>query len=156
MITHRRMVAVTISILAIFAISWRAVRSAEAAENAKEEMMKVEEERNQALQTGDVATLDRIYSDDLVYSNVSGKLLTKAQHLADLKGKTLHFISFAHEDVQATMHGDSGVVTGISKSVVEYQGEVSHAQRRFLNVFAKRDGRWQVVAHFELNIPDKQ
>jgi ketosteroid isomerase-like protein len=155
MITRRRMVAVTLSVFTFFAIAWRTAKSAMPPDNAKDEMMKVEEERNQALQKGDAAALDRIYSDDLVYSNVTGALLTKAQHLADVKAKTLHFISFKHEDVQATTHGDSGVVTGISTSVVEYKGDVSHSHRRFLNVFAKKNGRWLCVAHFEINIPEK-
>jgi ketosteroid isomerase-like protein len=153
--TRRRMIAVTFSLLAIFGIAWRASRSAAAAENATEEIMKVDEERNVALQKGDVATLDRIYSDDVVYANASGALLTKTQHLAELKGRTLNFRSFVHENVQVTVHGDTGLLTGISKSVVEYQGSVSSSNRRFLNVFNKRDGRWMVVGHFETNISEK-
>src|SRR5690348_6880312 len=103
--TRRRMVAVALPVLAFFAIAWRTARSAAPPEDAKEEIIKVDEERNQALQKGDVATLDRIYSDDLVYTNASGVLLTKAQHLGDLKGRSLNFISFKHEDVQVTVHG---------------------------------------------------
>jgi ketosteroid isomerase-like protein len=153
--TRRRMVAVALSVLAFFAIAWRAARSAAPPENATDEILKVDEERNQALQKGDVATLNRIYSDDVVYANASGALLTKAQHLAELKGRTLNFRSFKHENVQVTVHGDSGVLTGISKSVVEYQGSVSSSNRRFLNVFSKKDGHWLVVAHFETNISEK-
>ena len=153
--TRRRMVAVTLSILAFFAIAWRTARSAAPPESATDEILKVDEERNQALQKGDVATLDRIYSDDVVYANASGALLTKAQHLAELKGRTLNFRSFVHENVQVAVHGDTGVLTGISKSVVEYQGSVSSSNRRFLNVFNKRDGHWLVVAHFETNISEK-
>jgi ketosteroid isomerase-like protein len=153
--TRRRIAAVALSILAIFTIAWRTARTAAAAENAKEEVLKVEEQRNQALQSGDTALLGSIYSDDLVYSNVAGTLLTKEEHLAEFKGKTLHFISFAHDNVQVTMHGDSAVLTGISKSVVDYRGEVSHSHRRFVNFYAKKDGRWLCVAHFEQNIPEK-
>ena len=91
----------------------------------------------------------------MIYANASGALLTKAQHLAELKGRTLNFRSFKHEDVQVTVHGDTGALTGISKSVVEYQGSVSSSNRRFLNVFVKKDGRWQCVAHFETNISEK-
>ena len=68
-----------------------ASRSAAPPENATDEILKVDEERNQALQKGDVATLDRIYSDDVVYANASGALLTKAQHLAELKGQDSKF-----------------------------------------------------------------
>lgn len=153
--TRRRMYAGAFSILAFFAIVSRTAGKAAPAENTKEEVLKVDEERNQALQKGDTATLDRIYSDDLVYANATGALLTKAQHLADIKARKLIFRSFKHEDVEATLHGDTGVVTGISKSVVEYQGSVSSSNRRFLNVFVKKDGRWLCVAHFETNISEK-
>ena len=149
------MFAVTLSVLAFFTIAWRTARSAAPPEDAKDEIIKVDEERNQALQKGDVATLDRIYTDDLVYSNATGVILTKAQHLADLKSKGLNFKSFKHEDVQVTVHGDTGFLTGISKSVVEFHGSVSSNARRFLNVFVRKDGKWKVAAHFEANMPDK-
>jgi ketosteroid isomerase-like protein len=149
------MVTVLLSVLAFVAVAWRAA-SVAAAENAKEEILKVDEERNVALQNGDVTTLDRLYADDLVYANASGARLTKAQHLADLKARTLHFISFKHEDVQAVVHGDTGMVTGVSKSEVEYKGSVSKSNRRFLNVFSKINGHWLVVGHFETNISEKE
>src|ERR1700674_2130664 len=98
--TRRRMVAVVLSVLAFFAIAWRTARSAAPPENMTDEILKVDDERNQALQKGDIATLDRIYSDDLVYTNATGSLLTKAHHLAELKRRSLNFISFKHEDGQ--------------------------------------------------------
>ena len=150
--TRRRIAAAALSAIAFFAIVWRATETA-AAENAKAEVLKVEEIRNQALQSGDAVALGNIYSDDLVYANVSGTLLTKAEHLAEFKARTLHFVSFAHDNVEVTVHGDSAVLTGISKSVVDYRGEISHSQRRFMNVYAKQNGRWLCVAHFEQNIP---
>jgi ketosteroid isomerase-like protein len=154
--TRRRMIAATLSVLVFWGIAWRAGRSAAAAENATDEVLKADEERNEALRKSDVATLDRIYSDDLVYANATGALLTKQQHLADLKGKTLHFISFQHEDVKAVVHGDTGLVSGISKSEVEYKGSVSKSNRRFLNVFSKINGHWLCVGHFETNISEKE
>jgi ketosteroid isomerase-like protein len=153
--TRRRMFVFMLGISAFFGIAGSASRSATPPENAKEEVLKADEVRNDALQKGDVAALEQIYSDDLVYANASGARLTKAQHLADIKARKLIFRSFKHEDVDATVHGDTGVVTGISKSVVEYQGTVSSSNRRFMNVFVKKDSRWLCVAHFETNISDK-
>ncbi len=152
--TRRRMGAVLLSVLFIFTIAWRTAKSATPPANDKEEIIKVDEVRNQALQKGDAATLDRIYTDDLVYSNASGAMLTKAQHLADVKSRGLNFRSFKHEDVQVTVHGDTGFLTGISKSVVELHGTVSGGSRRFLNVFVKKDGQWLVAAHFEATIEE--
>jgi len=154
--TRRRLIAITLSVFTLFAIAWRVARSAAPPEDLRDEVMKMEDERNQALQKGDIATLERIYSDDLVYTNATGALLTKSQHLAELKSRGLNFRAFKHEDVQETIHGDTGFVTGISKSVVEYRGSVSTGSRRFLNVFVKKDGRLQLVAHVEANLPESK
>jgi ketosteroid isomerase-like protein len=147
--TRRRMAVLFAGVLALFAVAWRTAISAAPPEDAKDEILKVDEERNQALQKGDIETLSRIYSDDLVYANASGVLLTKEQHLADIKARKLSFRSFKHDDVQVTVHGDMGILTGISTSAVEYHGMVSSSPRRFLNVFVKKDGRWLCAAHFE-------
>ena len=152
---RRQLGAFIAAILALLAIVKSTVRNVAAEANAKEEILKIDEERNQALQKGDIATLDRIYSDDLVYANATGALLTKAQHLADLKGRALNFKSFKHDDVQVTVHGDTGILTGISTSAVEFHGTVSSSPRRFLNVFVKKDGRWLCAAHFETPVVSK-
>ena len=53
------MIAVTLSVFALFAFAWRTARSATPPDDGRAEVMKLEEERNQALQTGDIATLER-------------------------------------------------------------------------------------------------
>jgi ketosteroid isomerase-like protein len=145
----RRNLFVMISAVAVLCVAGYTVAAAVGDANLKDEVMKAEEARNQALPHGDVAALDHIYADDLIYTNATGALLTKAQHLADLKGRTLNFRSFQHDDVQVTVHGNTGIVTGISTSAVDYKGTVSSSPRRFVNVYAKQDGRWLCVAHME-------
>jgi ketosteroid isomerase-like protein len=145
----RRIVFFTLSAVAFLGLIGYAVKAIADVGAIKDEVLKAEEERNQALPKGDVAALDRIYAEDLVYTNATGALLTKAQHLADLKGRTLNFRSFKHDDVQVTVHGNTGIVTGISTSAVDYKGTVSSSPRRFVNVYAKQDGRWLCVAHME-------
>src|ERR1700680_766288 len=51
------------------------------AEQIKRDVLKVEEERAQALEKGDLAVLNRILADDYEYVNVLGELNTKAQRL---------------------------------------------------------------------------
>jgi ketosteroid isomerase-like protein len=145
----RRIVFFTLFAVAFLGLVEYAAKAAADAGEIKDEVLKAEEARNQALPHGDVAALDRIYADDLVYTNAAGALLTKAQHLADLKGRTLNFRSFKHDDVQVHVHGNTGIVTGISTSAAEYKGTVSSSPRRFVNVYVKQDGRWLCVAHME-------
>jgi ketosteroid isomerase-like protein len=145
----RRLLPVTLSVVAILGVARYTVIAAVGDANLKDEVLKAEEARNQALPKGDVEALDRIYADDLVYTNATGALLTKSQHLADLKGRTLNFRSFKHDDVEVHVHGNTGIVTGISTSAVDYQGTINSSPRRFVNVYSKQDGRWLCVAHME-------
>jgi uncharacterized protein (TIGR02246 family) len=123
----------------------------QATRDLKNEVLKIEEERNQALQKGDAEELDRIYTDDLVYTNARGFVLTKAQHLADIRAKNLKLTSMEHSDVEVRVHGNTGIVTGISTSLVEYKGVASSSPRRYVNVYVKEDGMWRCAVHFETN-----
>lgn len=115
----------------------------------KNEVLRIEEERSQALQKGDAAALDRIYTKDLVYTNALGNVLTKAQHLADIRARNLKFTSFKHSDVEVRVHGSTGIVTGISTSLVEYNGITSSHPRRYVNVYVKENGQWRCAVHVE-------
>jgi ketosteroid isomerase-like protein len=145
----RRLLLFALSVVAVLGLAKYAVRSAAAEGDLKAEILKVDEERNQALQKGDVTYLSSLYSDDLVFTNARGEVLTKAQHLAELKARKLAFQSFKHSDVQVRIHGNTGILTGLSTSVVVTNGTVSSSPRRFLNLFIKEDGRWRCAGHFE-------
>jgi ketosteroid isomerase-like protein len=145
----RRLLLFALSAVAVLGLAKYAVKSAAAEGDLKDEILKVDEERNQALQKGDVAFLSSLYSDDLVFTNARGEVLTKAQHLAELKSRKLAFQSFKHSDVQVRVHGNTGILTGLSTSAVVNNGTVSSSPRRFLNLYVKEDGRWRCAGHFE-------
>lgn len=149
----RRYILVALCAIAFLGVARWTVKSAAAADDIKEdikdEVMKAEDARNAVLPKGDVAALDKIYADDLVYTNARGETLTKAQHLADVKGRTLSFVSFKHSDVSVHVYGNTGIVTGISTSAVSYNGVVSSSPRKFVNVYVKQGGRWLCAAHTE-------
>jgi len=119
-------------------------------ENVKQELLNISDEREQALAKGDVTALDRIDADDLVYTNWRGVTLTKAQHQADVKARNISFqTNFQHSGVQVIIHGNTGIVTGESATKVTYKGAVMNGTRKFVNVFAKENGTWRCVVHFE-------
>jgi len=119
----------------------------------KNEVLKVEQEQDQAVAASDIKTLDRIWADNLVYTAPNGELLTKAQHLAEFQSGIRKFETMKHDDFNVRVYGDSVVVlTGRSTSMLLYNGEVSEGPRRFTNVFVKMDGRWQLVSHHVTNV----
>jgi ketosteroid isomerase-like protein len=148
----RRSIVIALCAVSFFGLARWTMKNAAAAEDLKAEVLKAEAARNEALPKGDVAALEKIYADDLAYANATGAMLTKEQHLAQVKARTLHFVSFQHSDVQVHIVGDTGIVTGISTSAVSYNGKVSTHPRRFMNVYVKTDGRWLCAAHMETPI----
>lgn len=123
----------------------------ESAEQIKEEILQVEHQRNQAMLTRDTAVLNRMYADDLAWTNPSGESLTKAQVLADLRTGRQKFFSIKHDQIQFHIYGNTVLVNGRSRSALEYRGKVSRTvTRRFLNVYTKEGGEWRLIAHHQV------
>lgn len=129
-----------------------APNDADAVEEAKTEVLKVDAERDQALQKGDVDALDRMYADGMVFTNGKGELFNKAQFLANFRSRKLSVNVLRHDDYRVHIYGDTAVITARSTSDLEYQGKVYSNPRRFTNVYVKQKGRWMLVVHDETDV----
>ena len=119
-------------------------------EKIKQEVLKVENERNNAVLHADIALLKRIYTADLVYVNAYGQTLTEAQHLSDLRTGTTKMIALRHDHVRVRVYGDGvGIVTGRSTSVLEYGGKTFVHPRVFTDILVKLNGQWRFTVHHE-------
>ncbi|MBZ5659951.1 MAG: nuclear transport factor 2 family protein [Acidobacteriia bacterium] len=145
----RRFLMVALVAVAFLGVARWTVKNAAAADDLKAELMKAEDARNEALPKGDVAALEKLYADDVVYTNARGETLSKTAHLTEIKGRKLAFQSFKHDDVSFHIYGTTGIVTGVSRSVVVNNGVVSNTPRKFVNVYSKVDGKWLCVGHTE-------
>jgi Domain of unknown function (DUF4440) len=68
--------------------------------------------RFQAMTEVDLPALERLLSNDLVYTHASGWRQSKTEFLASLRSGELVYHSFASESQQAKAHGDTMPVTG--------------------------------------------
>ena len=121
-------------------------KATESAEAATREVLKVDDQFNQAVQAKDTQTLQRILADDLSWI-ARGDRLNKSQVIADVASENLHFKSLTHDSLQIKIIGNTAIVTGHSSSVLDYKGKLFDAPRLFTNVYMKIGGRWQLVAH---------
>jgi uncharacterized protein (TIGR02246 family) len=112
-----------------------------------DEIRAVELERNRAILAGDVATLERLTSDDYTFINQRGELRTKAEILQGFKTGSFRYAARDVSDLVIRVYGDSAaVVTGRAvqhgtENSKDYSGE-----NRFTRVYVKQDGRWASVA----------
>jgi hypothetical protein len=122
------------------------------AEGAKQLVLQVEDQMNQAILQKDTAVLARIYADRMIYINGTGKVFNKSQALADYKSGNNTLLQLNHHDIRLQSYGNTIVLTGRSDSAVRYEGEVIEIPRQFTNVFLLLDGRWQIISHQVTNI----
>jgi ketosteroid isomerase-like protein len=100
----------------------------------------------EALVQKDVAKLETIWSDDYTFVNGHGRLLTKADRIADIKSGHSSLDSVRHEDTPTvTVHGNTVLVLSHVTLVGKYSGREVSGEFRSLHVWLKNDGRWQLV-----------
>ena len=126
--------------------------SAEKVEAIKQEVMKLDEQVHEADARADTRFLERVYADDLVWT-ARGDVLNKAQVLADFKTGNDKLQKIDHYDIHAYVYTNTVILTGRSKSTVEYKGKISKGPRLFTQVYVKLDGRWQLVSHQVTDVP---
>jgi ketosteroid isomerase-like protein len=116
---------------------------------AEQEVLKVENDWNQALVRRDTASLQRFYADEYLYTDPDGLVWDRTKDLANLtSGSAARFSAYKLDDTKVHIYGDVAVVTGrntITGVFERVHSDVSGSYR-FTDVFVKRNGRWQCVA----------
>lgn len=118
-----------------------------AAEETKKDVLKFEDERNQAILNRDTATLDRMYADEITWTMSNGDLLNKQQVLANIGSENQRLYSIQHSDRRVHVFGNTVVLTATSNSSERYKDKMITVPRRFTNVYVKQDGQWKLVVH---------
>ena len=144
----KRIFVVVVLIIAATAITLGQTNGKRASQsgNTEQAIRQLVSELDNAQQQHDTATLDRIWADDLTFTNPAGEVLTKAQRLASRKSGETKSESFRSDDVQVRLYGDTAVVTSRATVKGQRQGQDIGGQFRITSVYVKRQGRWQLVA----------
>ncbi|MDA0264135.1 MAG: nuclear transport factor 2 family protein [Chloroflexi bacterium] len=115
-----------------------------------DEIIALENRRIEAMVSGDVAALGEILADDLIYTHTTARLDTKESFIDAVKTGRSNYKSVDREDVKVSQYGDTAVVTGHAKFHV---GD-NKFDARFIDVYAKRNNAWQMVAWQSTRVPD--
>jgi ketosteroid isomerase-like protein len=110
------------------------------------EILKADDRRFEAMRRGDWAALDAALADDLTYVHSTARLESKTEHIANLKGGKPHYRGISPRDRRARVHGNVGIVTGVSDMHVERDGKEQRFTVRYLAVYAKAGEGWRMIA----------
>jgi Domain of unknown function (DUF4440) len=93
-------------------------------------------------------------ADDLTYVHSSARLESKKEHLTNLRAGKPHYRGIALRDRHARVHGDVGIVNGVSEMHVENAGKEQRFTVRYLAVYTKVGGQWRMLAWQSTRLPD--
>ena len=100
---------------------------------------------DQAQIRGNKAELERWLADDYLLVNSSGQTETKAQLIADYTAPGFKIEPFTIEQPVEKVWSDGAVMGGIATLKGTDGGKRFELRLRFADIWAKRNGRWQVT-----------
>lgn len=116
-------------------------------ENEEQKIVKLFEDGDRALIAADVAELSRIFADDYIQYDESGRLFTKQDVLDNLKSGEIRYLSMTSTGRRIrVLREDVAIVHGSEEDVVEQANGRSLVRYIYMDVVTKRNGKWQIVA----------
>ena len=119
-----------------------------------QKIIDLDKKRMEAMAKKDIATLNALISDDLVYTHSTARLDTKQSLIGNMEAGSTVYTSVVPSDVKAQDLGDTVVLTGSCRISVMSQGRRNSFGVRFTDVYANRGGQWQMVAWQSTRLPD--
>ena len=118
------------------------------------EVIKLERDWADAVKNGDADTVRRVMADDIVVINPDGSTSSKAPEVEAIQARTVTMESWEIQEPKVTvLDANNAFVSGRgvikngkykdpnTRKTIDISGEY-----RFLDVYARRNGKWQAVA----------
>jgi ketosteroid isomerase-like protein len=112
-----------------------------------EEIKALERERLEAMGRNDVAALDGLLADGLLYLHSTGDRDGKEALLGQIGDGTIVYRRVTPHEPEVHMLGDTAILFGHIDADVTRAGADRTLDYDYLAVWAKADGRWQFFAY---------
>lgn len=110
-----------------------------------QKIIELDRQRMAAMAGKDIATLNKILADDLIYTHSSARLDTKKSLIGAMESGATVYTAVEPSDVVAQDLGDAVVLTGVAAISVNSGGNPNSFRVRFTDVYANKGGQWQMV-----------
>ena len=116
-------------------------------------------QRLDALRRGDAKAYVSYYADDCIVTSDNGALVKPEEIVkewADDRHSGIVYKGSEPLDLQVHAYGDMAVASFRTELDQDWGGQKLFESSRFTDVFARRQGRWLLVAHQETTIPNER
>ena len=119
-----------------------------------QKVIDLDRQRMTAMAQKDIAKLNELIADDLVYTHSSARLDTKASLIGNMESGSTVYTSVVPSDVKAQDLGDTVVLTGSCRISVNSGGNAMNFGVRFTDVWVNKGGKWQMATWQSTRTPD--
>jgi predicted RNA-binding protein (virulence factor B family) len=116
-------------------------------ESDEQQILKLFEDGDRALIAADLPELSRIFADDYIQYDETGRASTKQDVLKNLKSGVIRYVSMISTGRQVRLLSKNvGVVHGSEEDEVEQAGQRRSIRYIYMDAVVRRNGEWQIVA----------
>jgi ketosteroid isomerase-like protein len=119
-----------------------------------QKIIDLDKKRMHAMAQKDLAALNTLLSDDLVYTHSSARIDTKQSLIGAMESGATVYTAVEPSDVKAQDLGDAVVLTGAARISVMSSGKPNSFGVRFTDVYVNKGGQWQMVAWQSTRLPE--
>ncbi len=122
--------------------------------DAKRQVEALEEQWRQAELTGDVATMDKLLSDDYIGISMTGQVNTKMQQLDRMKTHKINLTRIDLGEMQVKLVGSIAIVTSRAEVEGTSEGEPVKGVFRYTRVYQRLPtGTWRITSFEATRVP---
>jgi ketosteroid isomerase-like protein len=112
----------------------------------REQIEALEEQFRKAQLDGDVATMDKLLSEDYLGINANGELVTKTQQLDHMRNRTLMLTQLDTSDVKIKINGSTAIVTSLVQVEGTLDATALRGRYRYTRIYQRLpNGAWKVT-----------
>lgn len=113
----------------------------------EQQVLAVDDQRNDALRRGDPAPLRDIYADDYTLVTGLGQVRTKTDQIADLTSGRLQYKDFVVKERTVRLYGDVAIVLSRQSATILMDGKpIIGGDERITRVYKLMNGKWRVIS----------
>jgi ketosteroid isomerase-like protein len=101
---------------------------------------------DRAIVAKDRAAIEANMAEDFRQIDARGNVETKASFVDGLVSPDLVLDPYTVEDFEVRVYGDTALISGRTRMTGRYQGRPFDTHYRYIDVYVKRGGAWQIVS----------
>ena len=101
----------------------------------------------EAVVARNVAALDKIFTDKLIYAHSTGIIENKQQYLERLKSGAQKYEKVHHEETRVVLYGDSAAAHSMVRMSGNSSGRLFDDHVMMMHLWVKQGGTWRLAAH---------